>query len=210
MTNENPLRSGESAWRADRARYPRNAWRREPSLWAVASFRFGQWARHAPWWIGAPARALDALWGLPVELLTGITLPREARIGGGLRVWHHGGIVVHARARIGRHCTLRHGVTIGSRHDGGPAPVLGDGVDVGCGACILGEVRVGDGATIGANAVVLSDVPAGAVAVGVPAKIRLPRHAVDGAPTGQAFPAPSPGGTSPVVTARDHGREGAA
>ena len=51
------------------------------------------------------------------------------------------------------------------------APILGCGVNIGAGAKILGRVRIGDGALIGANSVVLEDVPAGAVAVGIPAKI---------------------------------------
>ena len=53
------------------------------------------------------------------------------------------------------------------------APVLGNSVDIGAGAVILGRVMLGDGAVIGANAVVLCDVPAGALAVGVPARIVL-------------------------------------
>ena len=56
------------------------------------------------------------------------------------------------------------------------APVIGNGVDIGAGAKILGPVHIGAGAVIGANAVVLCDVPAGALAVGIPARIkcRLP------------------------------------
>ena len=50
-------------------------------------------------------------------------------------------------------------------------PTIGARVDIGCGACILGDVVIGDDAKIGANAVVLIDVPAGATAVGVPARI---------------------------------------
>ncbi|WP_373994222.1 serine O-acetyltransferase, partial [Fischerella thermalis] len=50
-------------------------------------------------------------------------------------------------------------------------PRLGKGVEVGAGAKILGNVTIGDYARIGANAVVLCDVPAGATAVGIPAKI---------------------------------------
>jgi serine O-acetyltransferase len=56
------------------------------------------------------------------------------------------------------------------------APRLGRGVNVGAGAKILGAVRVGDGAAIGANAVVLDDVPAGAVAIGIPARLLTPKE----------------------------------
>lgn len=76
--------------------------------------------------------------------------------------------------RIGKNCRIACNVTFGARWsknglDG--APVIGDDVVIGAGAVILGNIHIGDGARIGANAVVLNDVPAGAVAVGVPAKI---------------------------------------
>lgn len=113
----------------------------------------------------------------PVELLTGVSIPTKVRVGPGLLIWHFGGIVIHEKTVIGANCTLRHGVTIGTRYDGGPAPVLEDGVDVGAGAQILGRVRVGEGAKIGAMTLVLSDVPPGATAVGVPARI-IKREAI--------------------------------
>ncbi|MCB1349551.1 MAG: hypothetical protein KDK11_13260, partial [Maritimibacter sp.] len=50
-------------------------------------------------------------------------------------------------------------------------PVIGDDVDIGAGAVILGDVKIGRGARIGANAVVVKDIPSGAIAVGVPARI---------------------------------------
>jgi serine O-acetyltransferase len=60
--------------------------------------------------------------------------------------------------------------TIGAARDDG-SPTIGNDVEIGCGARILGPVRIGHGAVIGANAVVLHDVPDGATAVGVPARI---------------------------------------
>ena len=70
---------------------------------------------------------------------------------------------------------LFHGSTLGgkSMRHGKRHPTLGDNVVVGAGAKILGPVWIGEGAQIGANAVVIHDVPAGAIAVGVPATIRL-------------------------------------
>jgi serine O-acetyltransferase len=106
-----------------------------------------------------------------VELLTGISFTTNVEIGPGLRIWHFGGIFIHGAVRIGSECTLRHGVTVGEREEGGPVPVLGDGVDVGAYAQILGDIHVGDGARIGAMSVVLRSVPAGGVAVGNPARI---------------------------------------
>ena len=106
-----------------------------------------------------------------VETLTGISLPKAATVGPGLRIHHFGGIVVHPDAVIGADCTMRHGVTIGERVEGGPAPLVEDGVDIGAYAQILGGIRIGRGARIGAMSVVLADVPPGAAAVGNPAVV---------------------------------------
>jgi serine O-acetyltransferase len=74
---------------------------------------------------------------------------------------------------IGKNCTLRHGVTIGNRQSVHDVPILGDNVEIGVGAVILGHIHVGNNVTIGANAVVLTDVPDDHIAVGVPARVIL-------------------------------------
>ncbi|WP_036766284.1 serine acetyltransferase [Parvularcula oceani] len=106
--------------------------------------------------------------------VTSCDIPLNARIEGGLLLPHPLAIVVHPDARIGPNCLLMHGATLGSRGSGSGLPVLEGHVDVGPGAAILGGVRIGAHAQIGANAVVLTDIPAGAVAVGVPAKVIVP------------------------------------
>ena len=77
---------------------------------------------------------------------------------------------------IGTNCTIFQQVTIGDvrrcGQEGKPVPVIGNNVEIGAGAKVLGGIRVGDGAKIGANAVVLQDVPPGAIAVGIPARIK--------------------------------------
>jgi serine O-acetyltransferase len=88
-----------------------------------------------------------------------------------LRIWHFGNIFVNPDSVLGANCTLRQGVTIGNRVEGGPSPVLGDDVEVGAYAQILGGIKVGRGAKVGAMSVVLVDVPDGATAVGNPARI---------------------------------------
>jgi serine O-acetyltransferase len=106
--------------------------------------------------------------------VAGADIPLNARLGGGLLLPHPNGVVIHPDAVVGPNCLLFQQVTLGY---GGPkpgAPVLGGHVDVGAGAKVLGGVRVGDHARIGANAVVLDDVPAGATAVGVPARVINP------------------------------------
>jgi O-antigen/teichoic acid export membrane protein/serine acetyltransferase len=104
----------------------------------------------------------------------GLDIVPSVPIGPGLYIPHPVGVVIMARA-IGRNCHIISGVTIGMRklHE---FPVISDDVFIGAGARVLGDLRVGDGAHIGANAVVLGDVPAGATAVGVPARILLPRR----------------------------------
>lgn len=145
----------------------------ELGLWAIAVHRFGNWRMGIRAKIlRAPLTILYRWLYVLVEVLTGISLPYTVRVGRRVRIWHQGGIVLHARS-IGDDTQIRQNTTMGvavtTRLTA--IPTIGARVDIGCGACILGDVRVGDGARIGANAVVLKDVPAGATAVGVPARI---------------------------------------
>jgi len=107
--------------------------------------------------------------------LTGIEIHPGATIGRRVFIDHGMGIVIGETAEIHDECTLYHGVTLGgtSWNKGKRHPTLGKGVVIGAGAKILGPILVGDGAKIGSNAVVVRDVPAGATAVGVPARILL-------------------------------------
>jgi putative colanic acid biosynthesis acetyltransferase WcaB len=135
----------------------------------VTAFRLAHWSRVH---LGRlPSAPVVALYRLVVDWCIGVELPPRLDAGPGLVIWHGSGLVVHADARLGDGVLLRHNSTIGTRIDGGPAPVLGDGVEVGTGAVILGGVHVGDRAVVGANAVVLHDVPAGAVVAGNPARV---------------------------------------
>jgi serine acetyltransferase len=138
-------------------------------------FRVAQWVRGwpDPWWLlGAPVLAL---YRVGVEWVLGIELRFKTRVGPGLRLFHGQGLVVHEGTVIGADCTLRQSTTIGNKllADGTPGgcPVLGDRVDVGANAVIIGAIRIGDGAVIGAGAVVVKDVPPGAVVAGNPARV---------------------------------------
>jgi len=109
------------------------------------------------------------------SFLSGAVIGLGATIGPGFTVVHSQGLIINAGVVIGRDGVVGAGVVIGAAWDGPSSqafPVLGDGVFVGAGAKILGGVTVGDGARIGANAVVIGDVPDGALAVGVPARVR--------------------------------------
>lgn len=115
------------------------------------------------------------LYRVGVEWVLGIELPWKLQVGPGLRLFHGMGLVVNDRAVIGANVVLRHCTTIGVRETlalgEGAAPVLEDDVDVGSNAVIVGPVRIGRGARVGAGAVITKDVPAGATAVGNPARI---------------------------------------
>lgn len=126
-------------------------------------------------------RPLLGLAGLPLlagykflfDYIMGIYIPPETRIGKGFVLYHGVGLVVHPASVIGDFCTLRHGVTIGSRDDtDATVPVIGDHVQIGAHAILIGRIAIGDGARIGAGAVVLRDVPPGALAAGNPAVIK--------------------------------------
>ncbi len=103
--------------------------------------------------------------------VSGADIPLTSHIGGGLKLLHPNGIVIHPDARIGPNCIIFQQVTVGTREHGPQVPEIGGDVSIGAGAKILGGVRIGAHARIGANAVVLCDVPDGAVAVGIPARI---------------------------------------
>jgi serine O-acetyltransferase len=105
--------------------------------------------------------------------LTGIEIHPGARIGRRFFIDHGMGVVIGETSEIGDDCTLYHGVTLGgtSWNPGKRHPTLGKGVVVGAGAKILGPILIGDGAKIGSNAVVVKPVPAGATAIGIPARI---------------------------------------
>ena len=97
----------------------------------------------------------------------------NASIGPGAFLDHATGVVIGETAQIGSNCSMLHHVTLGGsgRTHGARHPKLGDGVLIGAGATILGNVRIGDGVQIGACSLVLSDVPDHATVVGVPARV---------------------------------------
>jgi serine O-acetyltransferase len=108
------------------------------------------------------------------RMLTGIEIHPGATIGRRVFIDHGMGVVIGETAEVGDECTIYQGVTLGGtslakgakRH-----PTLGRGVIVGANSQVLGGFTVGDGARVGSGAVVVKPVPAGATAVGNPARI---------------------------------------
>jgi serine O-acetyltransferase len=102
-------------------------------------------------------------------IIGGVELGNDITLGNGVYFIHSLGTVVGSGARVGHRVRFLGNNTVGAASDDG-APIIEDDVEVGCGARILGPVRIGARAVIGANAVVLSDIPADHVAVGAPAR----------------------------------------
>jgi serine O-acetyltransferase len=155
-----------------------------PGLHAVWLHRPAHWCwTHGFKWLGRFISHL-ARW------LTGIEIHPGAIVGERVFFDHAMGVVVGETAEIGDGCTIYQGVTLGGtslykgtkRH-----PTLGKDVVVSAGAKVLGGFEVGDGAKIGSNAVVIKPVPAGATAVGIPARI-IPSKTGESADVTEASP----------------------
>jgi serine O-acetyltransferase len=102
----------------------------------------------------------------------GIEVGKDVQLGRGVYFVHTLGTVVGGDSRLGDRVRVMGSNTIGTAKDNG-CPIIDDDVVIGCGARILGPIRIGARAQIGANAVVLHDVPADAIATGIPAVIRM-------------------------------------
>ncbi|NLX05312.1 MAG: serine acetyltransferase [Phycisphaerae bacterium] len=147
----------------------------QPGFRAVAVYRFGVWAADS----GPLRPILIRLYHFMYRYVRnhyGIDLYRTTQIGRRCWIAHHGGIVIHPKAVIGDDCLIRHNVTIGAAtHDRAyEAPKLGNKVEIGVGAAILGSITVGDGARIGPGAIVMTNVPPGATVFANPGRIIPP------------------------------------
>ena len=139
-----------------------------PGLHALVLHRRAAWFRaHGLHWLARFTSHIG-------RFLTGIEIHPGATIGRRVFIDHGMGVVIGETAEVGDDCTIYQGVTLGGtalvkgakRH-----PTLGRGVIVGANSQVLGGFTVGDGARIGSGAVVVKPVPAGATAVGNPARV---------------------------------------
>ena len=168
--DENPKDIGLLALIAeDFATYERNLF--DPAFWAVLVHRFGNWRMGQPKAIRAPLTVAYNLAFSSLRTFADINLPYTTKLGRRVRIWYRGGVHLGARS-IGNDVHIRHNTTCGILHKENPhqKPIIEDGVDIGPGACILGDVTVGAGSVIGANSVVVRSVPPGSTVLGVPAR----------------------------------------
>jgi serine O-acetyltransferase len=107
---------------------------------------------------------------LVTTVLYSIEIGNDIELGDGVNFTHTLGTVIGGTSKVGARVKFMGNNTIGTAKDNG-CPVIEDDVVIGCGARVLGPIRIGRGAFIGANSVVLNDVPPGAVVSGIPAKI---------------------------------------
>lgn len=141
-------------------------------FWALFWHRFGNWRMGIrSRLVRLPFTAAYRIGAKLTQWFCGIDLPYTVRLGRRIRIEHFGGMILVAES-IGDDVVIRQNTTFGIARTTEPhdRPRIGNSVDIGAGAVIIGAVTVGDRAVIGANAVVLCDVPEGAVMAGVPAR----------------------------------------
>ena len=174
-----PISASEPDW----SREAKSMLEWSPPRSLLASIRSYQ--RHRS---GGPFAAVARKWAVVRyrfwSAVTGADIPIGTSIGGGLMIPHPNGIVIHTDCVIGPNCIIFQQVTLGEGSGG--VPSLGGDVQLGAGAKLLGKIHVGDHAVVAAMAVVTHDVPAGATAMGIPARIVKGQRA-----TGKARPASS-------------------
>ncbi|HVX95962.1 MAG TPA: transferase [Polyangia bacterium] len=160
-----------------------------PGFWALAICRFGNWRMSRPRYVRPPLTIAYRFGRQAAIALWGIDIPYNSTVGRRVRIDHHGGFFLGALS-VGDDVVIRHTATIGLiRRGASRAPVIGSNVEIGPGACIVGDITVGDGAFIGPNTVVTQDVPAGAFALGNPGRL-VDRARVIDAPPARAADAP--------------------
>jgi serine O-acetyltransferase len=137
---------------------------------AVALYRIGRYFRRRR------MRVLAVVCEKIMHHVSNCWISTNATIGEGFVIRHVGCIIIGGQVKIGRHCDIRQGITLGgnmgkTNKDGNSQPILGNNILIGAGAKILGPVKIGDNCLIGANAVVVCSFEANSTIGGVPAKL---------------------------------------
>jgi len=134
---------------------------------ALQAYRLGHWL----WQDGR--RDMAYFVQMRVSEMFGVDIHPAARVGKGVMIDHAHSIVIGETAVVGDNVSMLHSVTLGGtgKEDHDRHPKIGDGVLIGAGAKVLGNIRVGRCSRIAAGSVVLEDVPACKTVAGVPARI---------------------------------------
>jgi serine O-acetyltransferase len=149
-----------------------------PGFQAMFMYRLGRWAAEEPR-KRRPFLWIAKLLRLYIRNFYSIEMYWSANIGRRFTIGHQGAIVMHQLCTIGDDCTIRQGVTIGVADEWDPSggPVLGNNVDIGAGAMILGNVRIGNNVRVGPTAVVTTDVPDNSTVFAPPSRVSTPEPA---------------------------------
>lgn len=134
---------------------------------AIQAYRVGHWL----WTEGR--HDLAYFFQMRISEVFGVDIHPNARIGRGLMIDHAHSVVIGETAVVGDNVSLLHAVTLGGTGKEGHDrhPKVGDGVMIGAGAKVLGNIRIGNCSRVAAGSVVLSDVPPCKTVAGVPAKV---------------------------------------
>lgn len=100
----------------------------------------------------------------------GFLIPTNC-FGEGMVIHHYGSIIINNHAKIGKNCQLHGNNCIGNNGKTCETPIIGNNVDIGFGATIIGGIKIGDNVKVGAGAVVISDVPNDCTVIGIPARV---------------------------------------
>ncbi len=141
-----------------------------PGFQAVIVHRFGSWAMGLPVVPKLLFAPIYAVFFWFVRNFYGIELPHRTKVGRRFCIGHQSGIVIHPFAVIGDDCLIRQNVTIGAALKVA-APRIGNKVEIGAGAVLIGGITIGDNVRIGPNAVVMMNVPANAMVVTPPPRV---------------------------------------
>ncbi len=134
---------------------------------AVQAYRVGHWLWHSG------RRDLAYFVQMRVSEVFGVDIHPAAKVGKGLMIDHAHSIVIGETAVVGDNVSMLHSVTLGGtgKEDGDRHPKIGNGVLIGAGAKVLGNIHVGYCSRIAAGSVVLQDVPPCTTVAGVPARV---------------------------------------
>jgi serine O-acetyltransferase len=149
---------------------------RNPGERAVAIYRFSSWLQKMPFLVRVVLHPLHLFLRRRMRVKWGIEINPFARIGGGFRIEHFGGVFIGDGARIGENCTVFHDVTFVEVYSGPRKgqPTLGNNVIIYPGAKLVGRITLGNNVSVGPNVVLYRDVPDDAIVqVAFPQVLRM-------------------------------------